>query len=745
MPLWATHQRAAEITYEWLGGNTYEFTLTCYTYTPSPAGLQRDSLAVFWGDGFGDMVPRVVLQDLGDNYTLNVYKMQHTYAAAGSYVISMEDPDRNYGVINVPNSVTVPMYIESELVINPFLGHNSSVQLLNAPVDQGCVGRPFYHNPGAYDPDGDSLSYRLIPCKGANGEDIPGYDYPQASSLIDIDPVTGQLMWENPILQGEYNVAILIEEWRHGVKIGSVIRDMQILVNACDDHLPEIMAVSDTCVLAGATLELFIAALDPDGDQVGLEVSGGPLEIEQSPAEVTPPTAFGLQPMMSFVWNTTCDHVRRQPYQLTVIAKDNASPVNLTNIHTITIHVIAPPVEQLTAEMGAPGASLRWDAYDACPNVTGIRVYRRTGSSPYEPDLCETGVRPGYVKIADLDAQATAFIDTNGGVDFDQGVEYCYRVVACFPGDGESQPSEEVCVRRRNDLPLMTLVSNDSLDLASGQVRVAWAEPLDIEPYYTAPYSYRLQRVLNGEASTVYTGTGFDFFDEEVDLAQAKDLRYQVEMLDANHYAMGTSVAANAVFLTGTGGDATASLAWTESVPWVIDSTEVFRSLDSVFIKVAGTTAMSLMDTLLENETVYRYYVRTFGHYALEHLPRPLVNYSAIIEVKPTENEEPEPEPDQPVYELPNAFTPNGDGINDVFVPMRITPDLITKVSMHVFNRWGRAVYDTEDLFINWDGRAMGTHVECAQGTYFYVCDVEMTTPEGPVTKRLQGVITLLR
>ena len=204
-------------------------------------------------------------------------------------------------------------------------------------------------------------------------------------------------------------------------------------------------------------------------------------------------------------------------------------------------------------------------------------------------------------------------------------------------------------------------------------------------------------------------------------------------------------MAANAVILTGTGGDATASLAWTESVPWVIDSTEVFRSLDSVFIKVAGTTAMSFMDTLLENETVYRYYVRTFVHYALEHLPRPLVNYSDIIDVKPTENEEPEPESDQPVYELPNAFTPNGDGINDVFVPMRITPDLITKVSMHVFNRWGRAVYDTEDLFINWDGRAMGTHIECAQGTYFYVCDVEMTTPEGPVTKRLQGVITLLR
>ena len=113
--------------------------------------------------------------------------------------------------------------------------------------------------------------------------------------------------------------------------------------------------------------------------------------------------------------------------------------------------------------------------------------------------------------------------------------------------------------------------------------------------------------------------------------------------------------------------------------------------------------------------------------------------------MKPTENEEPEPEPDQPVYELPNAFTPNGDGVNDVFVPMRITPDLISHVEMHVFNRWGRIVYDTEDIFINWDGRAQDTKQPCADGTYFYVCDVEMITPEGPVTKHLQGVITLLR
>ena len=125
-------------------------------------------------------------------------------------------------------------------------------------------------------------------------------------------------------------------------------------------------------------------------------------------------------------------------------------------------------------------------------------------------------------------------------------------------------------------------------------------------------------------------------------------------------------------------------------------------------------------------------------------MPHPLVNNSAVIEVKPTEDE-PEPEPDEPVYELPNVFTPNGDGFNDVFIPMRITPDLINKAETHIFNRWGRVVYETEDIFINWDGNASGTHLPCAPGTYYYVCDVEMVTPEGLVSQRLHGVVTTVR
>ena len=55
-------------------------------------------------------------------------------------------------------------------------------------------------------------------------------------------------------MQGEYNVAFVIDEWRHGVRIGSLTRDMQIRILACNNNPPVIISVTDTCVTAGDQL-----------------------------------------------------------------------------------------------------------------------------------------------------------------------------------------------------------------------------------------------------------------------------------------------------------------------------------------------------------------------------------------------------------------------------------------------------------------------------------------------------------
>ena len=732
----ATHQRAAEITYTWLGGNAYEFTLTTYN-VPNAAWEQRDSLFMRWGDGGEEYIPRIHYESIGTDFVLNIYKAVHNYASSGTYTISMEDANRNFGVVNVPNSVMVPMHIETELVINPFLGYNNSVQLLNPPVDKGCVGKLYLHNPSAYDPDGDSLSYRLVHCKGTDGMEIPGYTYPQASHSFDIDPVTGDLRWDAPVVQGEYNVAFMVEEWRHGVKIGSVVRDMQILISHCDNELPEILCDEQYCLVAGEQLDFLISASDPDGDNVTLTASGAPFEVAVSPAILNPESAFGLQPQMEFLWNTQYAHIRNTPYQVVIHAKDDASPVSLTNLKTVTINVMGPKVQNLNAEMHGHDAMLSWSAYP-CSNAVALLVYRKAGCDGYEPDACETGIREGYQLIATLSGTAaTTYTD----LDLPPGMSYEYRIVAQFPDGALGIVSDAACVTLKDDSPLITHVTNDSTDLEVGQVIACWTQPKEIDAQYIAPFSYSLTRILDGETAAVYEGADTTFLDANVNLAEASSLLYKVEMRDAHQQLIGTSVTASAVLLSINGNNNEANLSWTEAVPWLVDSSQVFKEDGNRFVYIASVAGMAYTDTDVESDETYRYYVSTFGHYTLEGIMRPLVNYSAIKTVR-IGHEEPVEEFS---YTLPNVITPNGDGFNDVFEPKVTGLSLITGAKTVIFNRWGNILWDTDDPLIQWDGKSKQTKMDCPQGTYFYITDITYVDTTGEEKLHLQGSITIVR
>jgi gliding motility-associated-like protein len=56
---------------------------------------------------------------------------------------------------------------------------------------------------------------------------------------------------------------------------------------------------------------------------------------------------------------------------------------------------------------------------------------------------------------------------------------------------------------------------------------------------------------------------------------------------------------------------------------------------------------------------------------------------------------------DCPAY-LPNSFTPNGDGVNDVFLPL---PFNITSFTLKIYDRWGDLVFETDSFTNGWDGR----------------------------------------
>jgi hypothetical protein len=227
----ATHNRAGEITYEQISDFTYRITITTFTYTLSQA--DRPQLDISWGDNsistasrsngpnnFGEILPNF--------YKKNIYIIDHTYPGPGVYKIVVQDPNRNAGVRNIPNSVNVVFAISTILMVNPVMGHDSTPVLLNPPYDKAAVGYIFIHNPAAFDPDGDSLSYKMTVCEREDGKPIEGYTLPPASHYIKVDSISGDLIWNTPVDTGKYNVAMEIQEWRNGQKIGIVVRDMQI-------------------------------------------------------------------------------------------------------------------------------------------------------------------------------------------------------------------------------------------------------------------------------------------------------------------------------------------------------------------------------------------------------------------------------------------------------------------------------------------------------------------------------------
>lgn len=82
--------------------------------------------------------------------------------------------------------------------------------------------------------------------------------------------------------------------------------------------------------------------------------------------------------------------------------------------------------------------------------------------------------------------------------------------------------------------------------------------------------------------------------------------------------------------------------------------------------------------------------------------------------------------------DVPNVFTPNGDGQNDVFT-LDTEAFLGPCTDMSVFNRWGEAVFVSQGSNITWDGRNFSGE-PCTSGTYFYVIAVNGLEFKGSLT-----------
>jgi gliding motility-associated-like protein len=87
---------------------------------------------------------------------------------------------------------------------------------------------------------------------------------------------------------------------------------------------------------------------------------------------------------------------------------------------------------------------------------------------------------------------------------------------------------------------------------------------------------------------------------------------------------------------------------------------------------------------------------------------------------------------------IPNAFSPNGDGTNDIFKIANFTNQKL--VEFKVFNRWGTILFTTEDPSSGWDGTFKGKDEPF--GVYGYV--IRIAYPQN-IVETYKGTVTLLR
>lgn len=660
----ATHLRAADIYSTRIDRLTFDFTLSIYH---DPGGVDlfplEDAIVISDGttysvNGLFDSSPHIqgiTQAPVSSEVTKTEIVFRHTFSNAGRpYTVKYSDVNRVAGVKNINNSVLVPFEIEyTFFLFANDLQLNTSPILTYSPIDDAAVGQTFFHNPGAYDPDGDSISFSLSRPRGSNGNllnKVFSFDGlgslteaymdpnfvgigPALGTTFTLDPVRGDLVWDYPVEEGEYNVAFVVEEWRNGIRISQTVRDMQIFVESTNNERPILYVPEDTCIAASTNLTALIGAKDPDGYSISLNHYGQVFRIPNPATFIKDNTLPVDTAGGTFSWTPNCDQIKNQPYQAQFRVEDFfPDQINLTTIRTWLINVYGPAPTNLTSSLNGDDIALTWDAYP-CTNASKIGIYRiECDTSLVNRSACETGVPAswGFTKIGTVDANQTFFLDNNGGKPFKSGIQYHYVVAAEFisPEQSESYASNITTIELGFNIPIISRASVVTTDSINGEIELDIVMPTGLNALTTPPpYTFEIFRNL-GQVDADLTGTPIHTFTQNTltDISytdigiNTSDSAYTYSIkFYSNGNLEGEYTQTSSTFLTTRGKVGAIDLSWKKQAPWFYTDTLYhviwadtnglgFVKLDSV----PGTQTNYTMDGLSPYDTVC-FWVETKG------------------------------------------------------------------------------------------------------------------------------------
>jgi gliding motility-associated-like protein len=216
-----------------------------------------------------------------------------------------------------------------------------------------------------------------------------------------------------------------------------------------------------------------------------------------------------------------------------------------------------------------------------------------------------------------------------------------------------------------------------------------------------------------GFASYYYcTGSCREYISVKLDDSLISNISYCVEFYVSLSDSSVNGLAPIGAFFSKNQINDQSSISYLDSLPQVTTGTTIINDtanwvlVSGSFIANGGETYLTIGTFAADSELILDT-VRPTWYYG---------SYFYIDDVSVTEC--PEPPPVVSSLIVPNAFSPNGDGINDFFSPRDTNLSFYT---CKIYNRWGNLVFETTNPNQFWDGNYNGG--DCVDGTYFYLIE----------------------
>jgi gliding motility-associated-like protein len=244
--------------------------------------------------------------------------------------------------------------------LNNTLGGNSSPVFTASLSPFFCVNKPQQYNTGCVDPDGDELTYALVPAlvdPATPAVYQNGYSATSPMSLTGnsiFSPATGQYNF-TPAQAQMSTVVMKVTEYRNGRVAGSVMRELNFVVlNNCFNNPPDGVISNSfqtnntrnsVTICAGhPALDFYINPTDADGNMLNVKWSNLPAGSSFTVSNNNTPNPQG-----HFTWNTATAPTGIYTFFLTLT--DDGCPLSSTQTIAYTIRIVPPPqlaVTQLT-------------------------------------------------------------------------------------------------------------------------------------------------------------------------------------------------------------------------------------------------------------------------------------------------------------------------------------------------------------------------------------------------------------